>query len=121
MTASNPSLRIARSLLLGAAVTLALAACGGGGGSGAQAGPPPGGSGTSPIIYVADQTTAGIDELYMVDPSAAGGSVKLSAPLVVGGNVYDFALSPDGKSVIYIADQDIDTRYELYSVSVASP
>ncbi len=57
----------------------------------------------------------------MVDPSAPGGSVKLSAPLVAGGNVYDFALSPDGKSVLYLADQDIDTRYELYRVSLASP
>jgi Tol biopolymer transport system component len=57
----------------------------------------------------------------MVDPSAPGGSVKLSAPLVSGGNVYDFALSPDGKSVTYIADQDIDTRDELYRVSLATP
>ena len=57
----------------------------------------------------------------MVDPSTPGGSVKLSAPLVAGGNVYDFALSPDGKSVLYLADQDIDTRYELYRVSLASP
>src|SRR5687768_18435379 len=123
-----------RSFLLCAAVALVLAGCGGGGGSGSQAGnPPPGGSGDPgpapgpgpgpgpapgpgpnpgpgtgllPVIYVADQTTAGIDELYMVDPSAPGGSVKLSAPLVAGGNVYDFALSPDGKSVTYIADQD---------------
>ena len=146
MTTST-SLRIARSLLLTAAVSLALAACGGGGGgSGTQAGnpPPAGGSGdpgpapgpgpgpspgpgsdpgavTAAVIYVADQTIAGIDELYMVDSSAAGGSVKLSAPLVTGGNVYDFALSADGKSVVYIADQDIDSRYELYRVSLATP
>ncbi|HKU12999.1 MAG TPA: hypothetical protein VJQ52_01315 [Steroidobacteraceae bacterium] len=138
-TTPNTSLRIARSLLLGAAVTLALAACGGGGGS--QAGSPPtgtdpgpgpapdpgpvdppsGGADLAPVIYVADQTTAGIDELYRVDPAAPGGSVKLSAPLVAGGNVYDFALSPDGKSVLYLADQDIDTRYELYRVSVDAP
>ncbi len=45
----------------------------------------------------------------------------MSAPLVTGGNVYDFALSPDGKSVLYLADQDIDTRYELYRVSLATP
>src|SRR5262245_56446474 len=141
MSTANTSLRIARSLLLPAAVTLALAACGGGGGSGTQAGIPAGGSGdpgpgpapgpgpgpspgpggTAPIIYVADQTTAGVDELYLVDASAPGGSVKLSASLVAGGNVYDFALSPDGKSVIYLADQDIDTRYELYRVSLATP
>src|SRR5687768_8030952 len=135
------SFRIARSLLLSAAVSLALAACGGGG-SGTQAGAPAGGTGDpgpgpapgpgpgpgsggttaiAPVIFVADQTTAGIDELYMVDASAPGGSVKLSAPLVAGGNVYDFALSPDGNSVIYIADQDIDTRYELYRVSLATP
>ncbi|HJY41415.1 MAG TPA: hypothetical protein VJ303_09270, partial [Steroidobacteraceae bacterium] len=79
------------------------------------------GAGTAPVIYVADQTTAGIDELYMVDAAAPGGSVKLSASLVAGGNVYDFALSPDGKSVIYIADQDIDTRYELYRVMLDAP
>ena len=119
MTTSNASFRIARSLLLSAAVTLALAACGGGGGSGTQAGTPPGGSGDpgpaswprtrpgpgptagprswrlrrTPDHLCRRPDDAGIDELYMVDPSAPGGSVKLSAPLVTGGNVYDFALS----------------------------
>ena len=47
--------------------------------------------------------------------------MKLSAPLVAGGNVYDFALSPDGRSVVYIADADIDTRYELYRVMLNAP
>ena len=142
MTTSTASFRIASlpNALLCAAVLIALAGCGGGGGSPQAGGPPTGsnpgpgpgpapgpdpgpgpGTGLAPVIYVADQTTAGIDELYMVDPAAPGGSVRLSAPLVTGGNVYDFALSPDGKSAIYIADAEIDTRYELYRVMLNAP
>jgi Tol biopolymer transport system component len=141
-------LRIGRALLLSAAISMTLAACGGGSGgttangtgSGSGSGATPGGgsggggsgtgsgstnpapsSGMAPIIYVADQTTAGVDELYMVHPSSPGTAVKVNAPLVAGGQVFDYALSPDGQYVTYIADQDIDHRFELYRVNLANP
>jgi Tol biopolymer transport system component len=149
-TLENP-LRLGRALLLSAAISMTLAACGGGGsggtiangtGSGSGSGSTPsggsngGGSGTgtgtgsanpaptpgvAPIIYVADQTTAGVDELYMVQPSSPGTSVKVNAPLIAGGEVFDYALSPDGQYVTYVADQDIDHRYELYRVDLTNP
>jgi len=46
------------------------------------------------------------------------GLVKLNAPLVAGGEVQEFALSPDGSWAVYIADQDTDDMFELYRVSV---
>lgn len=42
--------------------------------------------------------------------------VKLNAPLVSGGEVLEFAASPDGQWVVYRADQDADNVIELYSV-----
>jgi Tol biopolymer transport system component len=148
MNTSEKPMRVGRALLLSAAIALTLAACGGGGSGGTSAnsndpsgtGPAPGGGSgsntpgtgsgsnapapnpvTLPIIYLADQTTQGVDELYMVQASAPGTSVKINAPLVAGGFVYDYALSPDGQYVTYIADQDINGRYELYRVSLANP
>lgn len=50
--------------------------------------------------------------------AALGQSVKLSGPLAqpVGGNVGAFAVTPDGSRVVYVGDQEIDERFELYVV-----
>lgn len=45
-------------------------------------------------------------------------STKLSAPLVDGGNVVDFAVSPDGDFVAYLADQEQKGLFELFTVPV---
>jgi len=76
------------------------------------------------ILYIADQDTDGVAELYSV--SIAGGvQTKLNGPLVTGGDVSFHNLvdagffSPDGNHVVYRADQDMDEVHELYSVPSA--
>ena len=44
--------------------------------------------------------------------------LKLNAPLVAGGQVLDFAISPDGQRVVYRADQETDELVELWSVPI---
>ncbi|MCS6909263.1 MAG: hypothetical protein NZM11_01650 [Anaerolineales bacterium] len=79
------------------------------------------------VIYIADQDTNDVDELYSVPlggPAADG--IKLNPPLVSGGNVgYPpanayFSLSPDGTRVVYYVDQETDGRFELFSASVST-
>ncbi len=39
--------------------------------------------------------------------------------MTAGGDVTEWQFSPDGQSLVYRADQDIDEQFELYSVSFA--
>lgn len=95
----------------------------------------------SRVIYRADQDTNGTYELYIVNVSSPGSSVKVNAPLVFGGDVVpqtrldddgaahgddEFDLpfvvfSPDGRKLIYRADQERDDVYELFLVDLATP
>lgn len=70
------------------------------------------------VLYIADQVQDGLDELFSV-AITGGATLKLSAPLALGGNVTDFLVSPDGLWVVYRADQDQEDRFELYTVPVA--
>ena len=71
------------------------------------------------VVYVADQDTDGVNELYSV-PIGGGTSIKLNPTLVSGGDVSSFVLeiSQDSKTVVYVADQDTDDVNELYSVPI---
>ncbi|MDX1964274.1 MAG: hypothetical protein SFX18_14060 [Pirellulales bacterium] len=71
----------------------------------------------SRVLYLADQTTNGVNELYIVS-SVGGAGVKLNGPLVAGGNVSfgGFQFSPDGSRVLYLADQTTDEVNEIFSV-----
>jgi Tol biopolymer transport system component len=73
------------------------------------------------IVYGAEQDTDDVRELYLVDSATPGASIKLSAPLVAGGNAGGFLFSPDGTQVVYFADQDTDGVGELYLVDTAAP
>ncbi|MEP7314126.1 MAG: hypothetical protein ABI859_16205, partial [Pseudomonadota bacterium] len=75
----------------------------------------------APVIYIADQDTYDVLELYMTSPTSPGASVKLNAPFVPGGYLSDYAVSPKGGAVFYTADQDTLNRYELYKVNIAAP
>ena len=70
---------------------------------------------SSRAVYLADQDTDYVEELYSV-PIAGPGSagVKINGPLVLGGDVLGFDISPDSKRVVYRADQDTDYVDELY-------
>ena len=68
------------------------------------------------VIYLADQDTDEVLELYSV-PVAGGTPTKLNGTLVSGGDVVFYDISADGSKVIFQADQDTDNVRELYSVS----
>jgi Tol biopolymer transport system component len=78
---------------------------------------------SSRVVYVADQQTDEVGELYsvpLVGPAGAG--VKLNGAMVTGGEVSDyFQISVDSSRVVYWADQDTDGVLELYSVPLAGP
>ena len=78
---------------------------------------------SSRVVYTADQDAAGVREIYSV-PITGGAATKLNPPLTPGGNVGDvfvgsFEISPDSSRVVYLADQDTDERFELYSVPLS--
>ena len=82
------------------------------------------------VVYVSDQNTDGVYELFSV-PIGGGSIVRLNADLPLGGDVTvagellatngrpDFLISSDSKHVVYVADQNTDNVYELFSVPIA--
>jgi hypothetical protein len=56
-------------------------------------------------------------EIYSV-PIGGGTSTKLSGPMVTGGMVSGFVLSPDGTTVLYVADAEVNGMYEIYTVPI---
>ncbi len=75
------------------------------------------------VVYLADQDTNDVYELYSVPIDGSASPVKLNGPLVAGGNLSvpgigapRFRISPDASRVVFRADQDADERFELYSV-----
>ncbi len=78
----------------------------------------------SSVVYVADETTNDVIEIYRVPFSTPGVSSKLNGPLVAGGGVqfFDaFSITPDSSSVLYVADQTTNGAFELYRVPFATP
>ncbi len=70
----------------------------------------------SMVVYKADQDTFDVIELYSV-PIGGGTPTKLNGSLPIGGDVslqFD-KISPDGRKVVYKADQDADNVFELYA------
>jgi Tol biopolymer transport system component len=58
----------------------------------------------------------------MVDLAAPGVATRMNGPFVAGGNVIEApAFSPDGTTVVYLADQEVDTVLELFAVDVTTP
>lgn len=71
------------------------------------------------VVYRGDQDTDEVYELYSVPlagPASEG--IKLNESLVAGGEVdlYNYQISADSSYVIYVADQEVDNRDELYRV-----
>ena len=73
---------------------------------------------SSRVLYLADEDTSGVDELYSV-LSTGGGQLKVNGPLVAGGDVDDsgFQFSSGAARILYRADQDTNDVFELYSVT----
>lgn len=79
------------------------------------------------VVYVADQDTLGVFELYSVPIDGSLAPTKLSGAMVAGGDIVDksgllmtslFLISPDSSKVVYLADQDIDGKNEIFSVNI---
>jgi Tol biopolymer transport system component len=70
-----------------------------------------------PVVFMAANNIDGSIALYA---SFDDGTeiIELSGALVVGGDVVDFEVSPDGNFVAYVADQDKNGLFELYVVPV---
>jgi len=69
----------------------------------------------SRLAYIADYDTAGVNELYTVS-IGNGLPAKVSGPLVTGGSVSsaNFAWSPDGVYVAFVAEKDLVGLPELF-------
>ncbi|MEM6281505.1 MAG: dockerin type I domain-containing protein, partial [Chloroflexota bacterium] len=91
----------------------------------------PGGETLVYNISIPDSEDSFIDELYSI-PVCGDSPTRLTPIMVDGGSVAtsgnrlgsdasgkpDIEISPDGKTVVYRADQDTDEVYELYSVQI---
>lgn len=74
-------------------------------------------------VYRADADTNDVMELYSVLLGGGVGPHKLNGPLTAGGQVGfggTYTISPDSERVVYLADQDTNDVYELYSVPINS-
>ena len=69
------------------------------------------------VVYIADQDTDGVDELYAV-PIGGGSPTKLNEPLECCGSVASFALAPNGEHVVYRSRPDPDSPFQIYSVRI---
>jgi dipeptidyl aminopeptidase/acylaminoacyl peptidase len=71
------------------------------------------------VVFTADVEVDNRYEIYSI-PVAGGQPTRLNPPLVAGGKVREvsFEITPDSSRVIYLADQEVDERFELYSVPI---
>ncbi len=75
------------------------------------------------MVYVANQDTAMVPELYSVPIGGPAAAVtKLNGAVVAGGNVSAyFLISPDSSRVVYRANQQTASVAELYSAPIGGP
>src|SRR5262249_16922366 len=74
------------------------------------------------VVYIADQDTNNVNELYQVAFLNPLSSTKLNnSPMVAGGNVTNFTTTPNSVSVVYLADQRLDQVFELFVSSITGP
>ncbi len=73
----------------------------------------------SHVVYRADQDNFTAFELYSV-PLGGGATSKLNLALIPGGEVdpEEFAISPDGSTVVHLADAIVDGRKELFATPI---
>lgn len=69
------------------------------------------------VLYVADQTTDDVFDLYSVAIDQAE-PVNLSSLPEPGARVSAFAVAPGGLEVVYLASQSSSSAFELYRVPI---
>ncbi len=67
------------------------------------------------LIYTAGNGETEPNELFSTAIDGSGTAEMLSGPMVEGGGVENFSLSPDDGYVVYMADQDTVRVVELYA------
>ena len=72
----------------------------------------------SRVVYRCDAAELSVQELWSAPVDAAQPPVKLSAPLVAGGDVVRFHISRHSQHVTYVADQAVDGTNALYAVPI---
>ena len=72
------------------------------------------------VVYLSDHSdVAFFDEIYSVPIDGSSAPIRLSGPRVAGGELFDIGqVSPDSSRVVYVADQDTDEAFELYSAPI---
>jgi len=71
------------------------------------------------VVYRADQRADEVFELFSVPIDRSSEPIRISGDLPTGGEVEDdFAITPDGLSVLYRADQRTDGEYELFCAPI---
>jgi hypothetical protein len=74
------------------------------------------------VVYIANQDNVNVNELYQVPFAIPLFSTKLNSPLISpGGNVTNFAITPNSASVVYLADQRVDQIFELFLSPIMGP
>ena len=67
------------------------------------------------VFYRADLLTDGVHELFRGRIAGiSGADDRVSGAMVSGGEVKGWAVLPDGRQAIYLADQEVDEQDELY-------
>lgn len=69
------------------------------------------------VAFLRQKDTPGVTELYVDDLDNTAPPVKVNGVLIANGNVTSFQWSPDSSRLAYVADQNIDLVYELYTVA----
>lgn len=72
------------------------------------------------VVYLADQEQDQVFEIFRA-PILGGNSIKISGLMVTPNSdaLEDFLVSPNGQSVVYRADQEVENKYELFSSTIA--
>jgi hypothetical protein len=69
-------------------------------------------------VYLADQVTNDVVELFSVALDGSSPAVRISAPMVTGGDVTSVQVAPDSGRVVYLADQLVNNQVELFGVAI---
>lgn len=73
------------------------------------------------VLYRADADTSGVVELYAVSLASPGVAVKVNGTLAADGEVSRvFAISADGRRATYVADAEVNERFELFTVDLSA-
>ena len=81
----------------------------------------------SRVVWTADALVDEVIELFSAPVDGSAAPVRLNPPFVVGRNILTsysiteapgYVISPDGSTVVYLADQEQNERFELYRVPI---